>query len=515
MANPLGCAHILGSGPSLLASSARTSAPKPPSYARPSFPNTTHRLITVWTDGSAHDNGSELCVAGSAWFSDASTSEYAHIVDSIIPTNNVAKVVAVIMALQAWSLHDLHIITDSSFVIRLFEGGLLAMERDGWPNLPLSQYGNPFSLASLLQHLLYLACCHNAFLRISWVKGHSGDYGNSRADELALLGINTQHFPFDVTTLTTPPGWVDTLPVLNSQSLASLTYAIVRHYNPPPIFGLKFSPFCVSWMLWVYEHFHTYLDISKHFSNLWTINIPTSLCRLLWKAASGSLPIRCHFYSTSNLGCTCCCGSPQSLGHMWGSCPSYNLSPLLDLLCQKLDLLCTTYSRTLSPYEWKYPYWYLILAFKPLETLPDISKKCRQSFGDSRRARKWAIGSFFWYIWKVHMKEIFEDKKFIPLQHVHFMCDILELPALSEATPHTPVPVHPSTDTSVIYQAPPAPRPCPSCRDANYFHIWRTLMHTPTPPYAPMPPTPPASPSPLLLPANMLDMDITLLPAHA
>lgn len=84
------------------------------------------------------------------------------------------------------------------------------------------------------KHLLYLARRHNAFLRVSWIKGHSSDYSNSRADELALLGINTQHFPFNVTSLATPPGWVDTLPVLNSQSLAHLTYAIVRHNVPPP-----------------------------------------------------------------------------------------------------------------------------------------------------------------------------------------------------------------------------------------------------------------------------------------
>ena len=182
----------------------------------------------------------EVCVARSTWYSDAGASEYTHITDTIIPTNNIAEVVAVIMALQAWSSHDLHIFTDSSFTIRLFEGSLLAMEQDGWPDLPLSQYGNPVSLSNLFQHLLYLACCHNAFLRVSWVKGHSGDYRNSRANELALLGINTQHFPFDVTSLVTPPSWVDAAPVLNGQSLAHLTYTIVRHRTPPPIFGHKF-----------------------------------------------------------------------------------------------------------------------------------------------------------------------------------------------------------------------------------------------------------------------------------
>lgn len=115
----------------------------------------------------------------------------------------------------------------------------------------------------------------------------------------------------------------------------------------------------------MYEHFHTYLDISKHFSRLWSINIPTSLCGLLWKAASGSLPIGRHFWGTSDLGCICHCRTPLSLGHMWGSCPSYNLCPLLDLLCQKIDLLCNTYSCTLSPYKWKYPFWYPLQPSSP------------------------------------------------------------------------------------------------------------------------------------------------------
>ena len=244
----------------------------------------------------------EVCMAGSTWYSDTGMSEYTHITDTIIPTNNIAEVVAVIMALQAWSSHNLHIFTDSSFTIRLFEGGLLAMEWDGWPDLPLSQYGNPVSLSNLFQHLLYLACCHNAFLRVSWVKHHSGDYRNSRANKLALLGTNTQHFPFDITSLVTPPSWVDAVPVLNGQSLAHLTYAIVRHRTPPPIFGHKFQPFCTSWTLWIYDHFHTYLDISKHFCAIWTINIPTNFCSLLWKTASGSLPLRQQFFGTSDLG---------------------------------------------------------------------------------------------------------------------------------------------------------------------------------------------------------------------
>ena len=510
MANPLGCARILVPGPSLLTTKSRKGYSMP-SLSRPRFPDTTHNLITVWTDGSAHDNRSELCTAGSAWYSDAGASEYVHIVDNIIPSNNIAEVVAVIMALRAWSSHNLHIITDSSFVLGLFQGRLLAMERDGWPDLPLSHYGSPFTMAHVLQHLLYLTRRHNASLGVSWVKGHSGDYGNSRADEYALLGSSSQHFPFDVLALTTPPGWVDTSPVLNGQSLAHLTYSIVRHKTPSPLFGRKFTPFCVSWTLWIHEHFHTYLDISRHFKNIWTINIPVGMRGFLWKVASRSLPIGSRSHGAPGFS-NCHCGAELTVGHMWGSCPSYNLRPLLDLLCQKIDLLCTTYGRTLNPYEWKSPYWYHLIALKPLETLPDISRKRRQSFGDSRSAREWAIGSFFWYIWRMRAKEVMEGRTFMPIHHVRFMKDVLELPTPSE-------PVTPPTRPTVALPITPLPHspkllaPRPTCRDANFFRIWCTLLRTPTPPYAPMPPTPPASPSPLLMPADMVDLDIATLPA--
>ena len=112
-------------------------------------------------------------------------------------------------------------------------------------------------------------------------------------------------------------------------------------------------------------------------------------------------------------------------------------------------------------------------------------------------------------------KEVFEDKKFIPLQHIRFMRDVLELPAPSGAPAHPPAATPPLTSTSPAAQALMPLEPCLSCRDTNYFRIWHTLLHTPTPPYAPMPPTPPASPSPLLLPADMPDLDLALLLTHA
>ena len=120
--------------------------------ARPLMPD----LVTVWTDGSALRNGSDQCVAGSAWYSEHCAPEYARLADDIIPSNNIAEVVAVVMALRAWHGHNLLIITDSKYVLKLVGGKLLDMECCGWTDLPVLHYKDAGSLSSLFQHLLYL-----------------------------------------------------------------------------------------------------------------------------------------------------------------------------------------------------------------------------------------------------------------------------------------------------------------------------------------------------------------------
>ena len=83
--------------------------------------------IEVWTDGSAVDNGLEICSAGAAWSTASHISACASL-QGLPLSNNVAEVAAVIMALMSWPSGPLHIRTDSSFVLRLVCGGLLALE---------------------------------------------------------------------------------------------------------------------------------------------------------------------------------------------------------------------------------------------------------------------------------------------------------------------------------------------------------------------------------------------------
>ena len=131
--------------------------------------------VHVWTDGSALDNGLESCSAGAAWVTSSYISDSACL--SGIPlSNNLAEVSAVIMALLSWPACSLHVHTDSSFVLHLVNGGLLSLERNGWPGFPwlrCSTGPSPVSVSSLFQYLLFLLRSHDGPLFFSKAVSHS------------------------------------------------------------------------------------------------------------------------------------------------------------------------------------------------------------------------------------------------------------------------------------------------------------------------------------------------------
>ena len=456
MKGALGCANILGKGPSLLVPRSGISSFRAPALSVPLrwllklYPPSGHRAVrrglfrlpvcnprpkwtplakrlggqpevSVWTDGSALYNGEDRCIAGAAWCTEDGILAFARIT-GIIPSNNVAEVVAVILALKAWHSHFLTVHTDSKYVLGLVDGGLLAMERDGWPDTPFFNYERPFSLSVLLKHFLYTLRRHNSGLKFVWVKGHSRDAMNDMADSLAKTGVERDTYEFDVASLHTPKSWVDTAPVLNCQSLAHITYCIVRDMVPPPILGRKFAPFCEDWTSYMSLVFHVDLDILSSFKNLWTMNVPIGLKGLLWKSASGSIPIGELWHGASDLGAYCACGETLSLPHIWEGCECYRLAPLKDALDGYLLTLGGGFSKTVDFSAWPSPYWYPLLCLAKIEKSLDISRKQRKSLKNNRRFREWAIGMYLWTIWRKRMKEIMvPDYKFIPEFHVDDM----------------------------------------------------------------------------------------------
>ncbi len=95
-------------------------------------------------------------------------------------TNNRMELTAVIEALKMVKRAcSITVYSDSQYVTRGMSEWLVAWQQRNWKNLK-----NP----DLWQELAHLATQHQIEWR--WVRGHSGDILNERADELANLAIS-------------------------------------------------------------------------------------------------------------------------------------------------------------------------------------------------------------------------------------------------------------------------------------------------------------------------------------
>ena len=99
-------------------------------------------------------------------------------------TNNRMELTAAIEALRALKRHcRVRLFTDSSYVKQGIETWIHGWKRNGWRTADKK----PVKNADLWQMLDELAATHSVEWR--WVKGHAGDPGNERADELSNIGI--------------------------------------------------------------------------------------------------------------------------------------------------------------------------------------------------------------------------------------------------------------------------------------------------------------------------------------
>ncbi|KAJ4466687.1 ribonuclease H-like domain-containing protein, partial [Lentinula edodes] len=134
--------------------------------------------ISVYTDGSCLDNGEEFAVAGSGvcYGIESHKNMSRRVLGPGKPTNNRGEAYAVLLVLMEIDpRRTLVIYTDSTYVIKeccFYAGKHLSM---GWkiPNGDLLK-----DMCSLLKHRL-------ASTTFVWVKGHSGNPLNDKADALA------------------------------------------------------------------------------------------------------------------------------------------------------------------------------------------------------------------------------------------------------------------------------------------------------------------------------------------
>ena len=99
-------------------------------------------------------------------------------------TNNRMEMTAVIRALESLKrVCEVDLYTDSQYVKNGIETWIHGWKRNGWKTADKK----PVKNAELWQRLDALRNLHHVEWR--WVKGHSGDPGNERADALANRGV--------------------------------------------------------------------------------------------------------------------------------------------------------------------------------------------------------------------------------------------------------------------------------------------------------------------------------------
>lgn len=141
----------------------------------------TSERVEIWTDGACKGNPGPggwgaLLVAGGRekelWGGEAGT------------TNNRMELTAVIEALRALKRPCsvvLHV--DSTYVMQGMSSWIVGWKRNGWRTAAKQ----PVKNAELWRALDEEVSRHE--VRWVWVKGHAGDPGNERADQLANRGV--------------------------------------------------------------------------------------------------------------------------------------------------------------------------------------------------------------------------------------------------------------------------------------------------------------------------------------
>ena len=142
------------------------------------------KTVTIYTDGACKGNpgrggwGALLSYGSNVkelWGGEPET------------TNNRMELLAAISALEALKrASQIHLYTDSDYLRRGITEWIANWKRRNWK----TSAGKPVKNIDLWQRLDKAVEKHQIDWR--WVKGHSGDPGNERADELANRGAEEQ-----------------------------------------------------------------------------------------------------------------------------------------------------------------------------------------------------------------------------------------------------------------------------------------------------------------------------------
>ncbi len=139
--------------------------------------------VIIYTDGACKGNPGPG--GWGAWMR-SGTHEKELWGGEALTTNNRMELTAVIQALLALKKRcDVVIYTDSQYVRKGITEWIIGWQSRGWKTADKK----PVKNADLWQQLQHATTQHQVEWR--WVKGHSGDPGNERADALANRGVST------------------------------------------------------------------------------------------------------------------------------------------------------------------------------------------------------------------------------------------------------------------------------------------------------------------------------------
>ena len=138
-------------------------------------------MVQIWTDGACKGNPGP-----GGWGALLRCGEHEKTLHGGEPhtTNNRMELMAVIQSLRALTRPCSVILhTDSQYVQKGISEWIFSWKRRGWKTADKK----PVKNADLWQMLD--AECARHQMEWRWVRGHNGDPGNERADQLANLGV--------------------------------------------------------------------------------------------------------------------------------------------------------------------------------------------------------------------------------------------------------------------------------------------------------------------------------------
>jgi len=173
-------------GPKVAVSAAAGSAPRPeenPGHDR-DIPTADHMpVVQMWSDGACKGNPGP---GGWGVWMRAGTHEKELFGGEENTTNNRMELTAVIEGLKALNTRcQVHLHVDSAYVMQGMTSWLPGWKRNGWRTAAKKTVKNEDLWRALDEQV------GRHEVHWTWVKGHAGNEGNERADDLANQGVDS------------------------------------------------------------------------------------------------------------------------------------------------------------------------------------------------------------------------------------------------------------------------------------------------------------------------------------